>query len=132
MKAPCRSLKCFKLLIFIRKIQDATETIEVASKGSCVFRWSFVVNARNFLCLTDFQESIFVGENAKNRDFCGFLPFISARVHQSWINHGAVLPSLTPRLARWYTIYRVCKAPLRAALRAGRQEARRAATMLSW
>ncbi len=50
-----------------------------------------MVNYAAEIYLTDFQESTFGGENAKNPGFCAKMTFDSRRVYHDAINYGAAL-----------------------------------------
>ncbi len=50
-----------------------------------------MVNFELEIYLTDFQESTFVGEIAKNRGFCGGEIFEDAPIYHSGINHAPAL-----------------------------------------
>ncbi len=50
-----------------------------------------MVNPRKNLYLTDFEESTFGGENAKNSGFCAEMTFNSRRVYHANINYVTAL-----------------------------------------
>ncbi len=50
-----------------------------------------MVNPRKILTLTDFEESTFEGENAKNSGICAKMPFSARRVYHANINDAAAL-----------------------------------------
>jgi hypothetical protein len=50
-----------------------------------------MINARKILTLTDFGESTFAGENAKNFRFCAKMTFNSRRVYRANFNHTPAL-----------------------------------------
>jgi len=58
---------------------------------NCKRRLQFVVNSRKILTLTDFVESTFGGENAKNSGFCAKMRFNSRRVYRAKFNHAPAL-----------------------------------------
>ncbi len=56
-----------------------------------------MVNSKLEIYLTDFVESTFAGEIAKNRDFCGGDQINRTRVYYSGINYTAAFRNLADR-----------------------------------
>ncbi len=62
-----------------------------------------MVNPRKILTLTDFEESTFGGENAKNRGVCAKMTFNSRRLYHSGANYTPALRKYQRLYAGYYT-----------------------------